>query len=115
MNVVNHHMPIRSKKIRNKKSLWMNSDIFKLIRERDKLKQKAWKIKDEKKMKEYRKLRNKVTFEIRKRKKKYYSEKLLKFKLNAGSTWKVLKILLHCNNSNKNIFQTDRDKLFEQS
>ena len=93
----------------------MNSDIFKLIRERDKLKQKAWKNKDEKKMKEYRKLRNKVTFEIRKRKKEYYSEQLLKFKVNAGSTWKVLKSLLPCKNSNTNIFQTDKEKLYEKS
>ena len=47
----------------------MNSYIFELIRKRDKLKRKAWKSKDEAKIREYRKLRNNVTFEIRKRKK----------------------------------------------
>ena len=35
MMVVNKSMPLRSKRVRSKKSPWMNSDIIKLIRERD--------------------------------------------------------------------------------
>ena len=90
MTVVNHYtcMPIRSNCIRNRKSPWMNSDTLRLIRERVKLKKKAWKNRDEVEMGDYRKLiisqfsviphfsqfSNKITFQIRKAKKEDYTD-----------------------------------------
>lgn len=107
MNVVNRYMPVKKKRMKIRKSPWMNSDIFNLIKKRNKLKEKAWKAKDEQKMKDYRKLRNKVTFDIRKAKKKYYTDQLTKIQTNAGNTWSVLKSLLPSNNSMKSTFSNE--------
>ena len=93
LNVVNKHMPMRTKRVRDRDSPWMTSDIYKLMKKRDKLKKKACKLKDEKLMGEYRKLRNKVTAEIGKAKKRYYSDKLAEFN-NSKNTWKTLKSVI---------------------
>ena len=45
LEVVNSHMPSRQKRVKNKPSPWMTSDIIKIIKERDKLKAKAHKAK----------------------------------------------------------------------
>ena len=47
MEVVNVHMPICQKRVKNKSSPWMCPEITKLISERDKLKSKARKVKVE--------------------------------------------------------------------
>ena len=93
LRVVNKHMPIRCKRIRDRDSPWMKSDIYKLMRKRDKIKKKACKLKDEKLMCVYRKLRNKVSSEIAKAKKKYYSDKLAECN-NSKNTWKTLKSII---------------------
>ena len=82
---------MRTKRVRDRDSPWMNSDIYKLMKKRDKLRKKECKLKDEKLMGEYRKLRNKVTAEIGKAKKEYYSDKLAEVN-NSKSTWKTLKL-----------------------
>ena len=84
---------MRTKMVRDRDSPWMNTDIYKLMKKRDKLKKKACKLKDEKPMGEYRKLRNQVTAEIGKAKKKYYSDKLAEFN-NSKSTWTTLKSVI---------------------
>ena len=94
LEVVDKHMPYRSKRISTKGSPWMNAIIFKMMKKRDKLKRKANKLKDSKLMEEYRKLRNKITTEIRKAKKKYYSEKFANLKANPKQTWKTLKSII---------------------
>ena len=76
LDTIDKHMPMRSKRVRDRDSPWMSSDIYKLMKKRDKLKKKACKLKDEKLMGEYRKIRNKITADIAKEKKKYYSDKL---------------------------------------
>ena len=91
MDIIDKHMPMHSKRVRDRDSPWMSSDIYKLMKKRDKLKKKACRLKDEKLMGEYRKLRNKVTAEIGKAKKKYYSDKLSEFNNSPNNTWKTLK------------------------
>ena len=76
LQVVDKHMPIRRKRIRKNTSPWMNTNIFKLMKERDKAKKSAGKRKDKDLMDKYRKLRNKVTAEVKKSKKMYYVNKL---------------------------------------
>ena len=45
LEVINAHMPIRNKRVKNKSSPWMCAEIMALINERDKFKDKARKVK----------------------------------------------------------------------
>ena len=70
MNVVDKHMPIRTKKVKKKHSPWLNESIFDMMKKRDKMKKKAKVSHKDEDWKEYRKMRNKVTFEIKKKQKR---------------------------------------------
>ena len=94
MYVVNKHMPIKKKRVRQKACPWMNSHIHKLMKERDKLKKKAHIENSELLMIRYRELRNRITGEVRKLKKNYYVGKLTSYEHNASQAWKTLKSLL---------------------
>ena len=111
LEVVNRHMPCRQKRVKSKPSPWMNSDVMKMIKKRDKLKSKAHKaklnlvnemdltIKNEKQIsydnlwKEYRRMRNNVTTKIRKARRDYYSNKLSAAE-NSNQIWNILKDVL---------------------
>ena len=41
LKVVNQHMPVKTKRVRKKHSPWLNEAIFKLIKERDRMKEMA--------------------------------------------------------------------------
>ena len=59
-SLLDKHAPIKKKRVRQKKSPWMTSDIVDLIRERDKAKQSAKRINTDHEWLKYRKLRNHV-------------------------------------------------------
>ena len=103
LEVVDKHMPIRHKRTRKTPSPWMNAHIFKLMKERDKVKKAAWKRKDKELMEKYRKLRNKVNAEVKKYKKLYYVNKLQQSERNPNEVWKTLKSLLPNKKSDTNI------------
>ena len=66
MEVVDKHMPVRVKRVKKKHSPWINEFIFELMKKRDKSKKNAKlhnKVED---WREYKKIRNKVTLEIKK-------------------------------------------------
>ena len=104
-------MPICHKRVKCRSSPWMCSEIIDLINERDKLKDKLCKLKfkllEEKDesirnyeeemynriCRSYKKLRNLVTFKIRKRKRNFYTEKLSAAS-SSGDVWNVLKSIL---------------------
>ena len=92
-SVVDKHMPIRTKRVKKKQSPWLNETIFNLMKKRDKIKKKAKVSHTNDDWKEYRKTRNKVTFEIKKAKKKYYTEKIKESQGRAQS-WEILKLLM---------------------
>ena len=112
MQVVNKHMPIRKKRVKQQSCPWMNSNIHKLMKERDKLKKRAWKEKNDNLMKQYRSLRNKVTGEIKKAKRKYYTEKLTAEKdNNHAQFWKTLKSLLPNKKTSNSVFHQENEQL----
>ena len=106
-------MPICHKRVKIRSSPWMCSQITNLIKERDKLKNKIYKLKFElleennavlRKLKEelyeqswinYKKLFRKklVTSKVRKRKRSYYSEKLSSAN-SSSDVWNVLKSIM---------------------
>ena len=90
LTVIDKHMPFKTKRVRHKQTPWLNESLYALMKDRDKMKKKAISKKEEKFWIEYRRLRNKVTSENRKFKKKYYSDKLCECQSRSQS-WKVLK------------------------
>lgn len=54
--VCNSHAPLKKKRMRKKKSPWLNNDVINLMRERDKLKNKITKGGNNKDWSRYRKL-----------------------------------------------------------
>ena len=117
MEVINNHMPIRHKRVKNRSCPWMCPEIIELIKDRDKQKNKARKVKiellktqeestkielkekHEKLWNKYRKLRNHVTLKIRKCKRSYFSDKLASAK-TSSEMWNVLKSVLPHSSSN---------------
>ena len=93
MRIIDKHMPWKTKRMRKKCSPWMNESIYKLMRQRDKIKKQAIAQKSEQLWKKYRQFRNKVTSVIRKAKKLYYVEKLSK-RSNRNESWNILKSFL---------------------
>ena len=107
LDIVNHHMPTRQKRVKSKHTPWMTSDILEVIKERDRLKAKAHKAKinlsnendkSTKKNKrtyydtlwnEYRVMRNTVTSKIRKARRNFYNNKLSAAE-NNNQIWKIL-------------------------
>ena len=91
--VVNKHMPVKTKRVRKTQSPWLNETIFKLMKERDLLKSKAIKTKNKSIWKDYRVLKNKVTSLITKSKRKYFTEQLTKDQ-SRNNSWKTLSSVL---------------------
>ena len=89
-SVINKHMPLKTKRMRKKYSPWLNESIYELMKQRDNIKRRAIRQKSEYLWKEYKKLRNKVTFVIRKTKRQYYVDKLAECP-GKNQTWTVLK------------------------
>ena len=98
---------LEKKRIRKNTSPWMNSDIFKLMKKRDKAKKLACKNKDKDLMDNYRILRNKVTAEVKKMKKMYYINKLQNTEGNPAQAWKTLKTLLPNKGTSNSVHSSD--------
>ena len=100
LEVVNRHMPLKTRRVRKTPSPWMNSNIISLMKNRDKIKLKAKRKNDDELWKQYKHLKNKVTTEIRKAKRKNICDKLSN-ETNRNESWKTLKSLMgKCKSSN---------------
>ena len=110
MNVVEKHMPIRNKKVKKKQSPWISEFIFDLMKKRDKVKSRAKRNQKDEDWREYRKLRNKVTFEIKKAKKKYFTEKIQESQGRAQS-WEILKLLIPKSTDSVNSIYSNTDDI----
>ena len=108
LEIVNHHMPMKTKRVRKQHSPWLTEHVFKLIKERDKVKAKARLNKSETYWKQYKRLKNKVTLMIRKCKKKYFAEKLSQCN-DRNQSWKVLKSFMP-NKSSSSSFSHDKQE-----
>ncbi|XP_031556954.1 uncharacterized protein LOC116293638 [Actinia tenebrosa] len=72
LSVLDSHAPIKTKRIRNKKSPWMTTDLRKAMYDRDKMKQKATQTNSRDDWSDYKSIRNRVNNEIKRAKKSYY-------------------------------------------
>lgn len=84
----------KSKSIKWTNKPWIDNEIIKLIRARDKLYRLAMRSKLESDMNQYKILRNKVVNNIRLNKKQYYETNISNNKNNSKYMWKTLKELI---------------------
>ena len=110
LDIVDKHMPIRTKRVKKKQSPWLNEFLFDLMKKRDKIKKRAKLYNKENDWKEYRKMRNKVTFEIKKAKKQYYSDKIRESQ-GRSQSWEILKLLIPSKSSETTHTGDDSQKL----
>ena len=88
--VIEKHAPMRKIRVSNKHCAWIKSILKTLMKQRDKLKNKAIKSKSHIIMNGYRQARNKVSSLNTKSKKECFGGKILGSKGNMNETWKTI-------------------------
>ena len=88
--IVDKHAPLKRKRIRNKKSPWLNVEIKKSMMARDKLKSVAIKTNNSEDWKNYKKAKNKINNDIKATKSQYYKERLRENSSNSAAVWKTI-------------------------
>ena len=90
MDTIDKHAPIRNKRVRAKKSPWIDYDLVRKMRKRDLLKRQHAMTNDPDLWLEYKKSRNDVNNCIKIAKRKYYTENLEANVQDQRKTWKLL-------------------------
>ena len=75
-DIVDHHAPEICKSIKGQSAPWLNSDVKKLMNDRDKLLRKSRRTKDELDISRCKRKRNEVNIAIRKARSSYYKNML---------------------------------------
>ena len=116
MNVVDNHAPLKRKRLRNKKSPWINANLKQLFLQRDKLKKLAVVSKNPADWKKFKDARNTCNNKIRQAKTDYYHQY---FKTNSGNPkeiWKSINELMSRNaKSDKISHLTCNDRVISDS
>ena len=102
-NVCNRHAPLKKKRVREKKSPWLNNDVIKLMRERDKLKKKAVKSGNNTDWSHYRVVKNKVNSEIKRSKQSYVCNNIKTSGNNTKKVWDTIRQVIPNKRNNTNI------------
>ena len=100
LGVINKHAPLKKKRIRNKKSPWLNAGIKRSMIERDKLKSTAIRTNFSEDWSNYKKPKNRVNNKIKETKTQYYKEH---FRSNSGKPreiWKSINEVMSRNTKN---------------
>ena len=94
LTVANKHAPIKSGRVRNKNSPWINSEIRKLIIDRDCLKKQAIKTSNRDDWIKFKKVKNKTNRIIKETKANYYKSNIDSTSGNPRAIWKTLNELM---------------------
>ncbi|PFX14301.1 Tyrosine kinase receptor Cad96Ca [Stylophora pistillata] len=89
-DVCDVHAPCKDVKVRSVCSPWINSEIRFKMNKRFKLFKVATHTKDPSKWKEYKRLRNEITTDVRRAKTKHFKSQLLEIK-TSGEYWNILR------------------------
>ena len=76
VSCMDKHVPLKSKRIRNKRSPWITSELLQRMRRRDVLKKKAISSNDHAMWQQFKRARNQVNNATKLAKKRYFSENL---------------------------------------
>ena len=96
------HAPIKLKKVTSHHAPWITAKLKNLMQERDLAKKRS--EKDASYWSEYKKFRNNVTCELRKRVQEYYHNLIDETHNNPKAMWKTINKVLH-KNSNHTVTQ----------
>ena len=96
------HAPLKRRKITSHHAPWITVEIKSLMKERDLAKKRS--EKDASYWSDYKKLRNKVTSELRARVQEYYHNLIDETQNNPKAMWKTINKVLH-KNSNHTVTQ----------
>lgn len=98
--MTNRHAPVRSKRVRNKESPWIASELRKLITNRDKLKKQAVISNDMAIWDKFKKKRNKINNEIKKAKSNCYQSLIESNFGKRKEIWKSINEITHRKSTN---------------
>ena len=85
---------MKTKRVREKQSPWLNDDIIALMRERDRLKKAAIKSGSNASWSAYRSIRNRVNSSIKESKKQFINDGIVKSGKNTQQKWKHLRYVV---------------------
>ena len=89
-SVIDKHAPLRTKRVKNKRSPWITNELLREIHKRDFLKKKAASTNDPSIWKQFKDARNKANNSVKKAKRKYFSENLDANKSDPRKTWRLI-------------------------
>ena len=90
LKIANTHAPMKTRRVRNKKSPWITSELRKLIINRNIIKEQAALTKNISDWNNYKKERNRVNNEIKKAKANYYKTEVEESTGNPKAIWKII-------------------------
>ena len=102
--MIEKHAPLRQIRISEKYCSWINADLKRLIRTRDRLKRSAVKHKSQVMISSYKQCRNQVNTLNVTLKRQYVSDKILKQKGNMKESWQTINQLLNKQSKSTNIY-----------
>ena len=94
LNILNRHAPRRDVRARNKPAPWINSTLRQQMHARDMAKKKATQTNNAQDWSIYKRMRDKINYEVKRTKSLYYSKKLHDNSGNCKDTWSILNDLL---------------------
>ena len=97
--------PLKSKRVGNKKALWITDHLRREMHKRDFLKKKAMLDRKESTWDQYKRSRNQTNNEIKKAKRKYFIDNLELSKSNPKKTWYLINELLRDDQTRLEIFR----------
>ena len=89
-SVIDKLAPLRTKRVKNKRSPWITNELLHEIHKRDSLKKKAASTNDLSIWKQFKDARNKANNLVKKAKRKYFSENLDANKSDPRKSWRLI-------------------------
>ena len=102
--MIEKHAPLRQIRVSEKYCPWINADLKRLIRTRDRLKRSAVKHKSQVMISSYKQCRNQVNTLYVTLKRQHFSDKILQQKGNMKESWQTINQLLNKRSKSTNIY-----------
>ena len=101
--IIEKHTPLSRIRVSEKCSHWINEELKKLMRTRDRLKKNAVKSQSSALMRSYRKARNASNSLNNELKRKYYNDKITACKGDIKSSWRAINEIINKKSKSTNI------------
>ena len=113
VSVIDKHAPLRTKRVKNKRSPWITNELLREIHKRDFLKKKAVSTNDPSIWKRFKDARNKVNNAVKNAKRKYFSDHFDANKSDPRKTWRLINELQSRQSKSTKVSQVEtRNQVF---